>query len=239
MFPFPAFPDPAAMLARLFNALLRREPWAGERLAVHAGKTVRFDIGGRSLTFVIQADGQLQAPARASQTAASPAHGGHAAQAGRPSATPAASAAPNVILSIPAQRLADLPAALRKRDPAALAGLMHVQGDAGLAQVVSSLAQDLRWDAEDELARYVGDAAAVQLVRAGKAVFDGARHAADSLTGNVGEYLAHESRMLLSRPVYEEWTAELDALRQRLDQLERRADRLGRVMPIPATGGRS
>lgn len=236
MFPFPAFPDPAAMLARLFNALLRREPWAGERLAAHAGKTVRFDIGGRSLTFVIQADGQLQAPARASQAAASPAHEG---QAGRPSASAAASDAPNVILSIPAQRLADLPAALRKRDPAALAGLMHVQGDAGLAQVVSSLAQDLRWDAEDELGRYVGDAAAVQLVRAGRAVFDGARHAADSLTGNVGEYLAHESRMLLSRPVYEEWTAELDALRQRLDQLERRADRLGRVMPISTTGVRS
>lgn len=215
MFPFPAFPDPAAMLARLFNALLRREPWAGERLAVHAGKTVRFDIGGRSLTFDIQADGQLQSAAGSS------------------------GAVPNVVLSIPSQRLADLPAALRKRDPAALAGLMHVQGDAGLAQVVSSLAQDLRWDAEDELARYVGDAAAVQLVRAGRAVFDGARQAADSLTGNVGEYLAHESRMLLSRPVYEEWVADLDALRLRLDQLERRAARLGRVMPISTTGGRS
>src|SRR3546814_2325395 len=53
---------------------------------------------------------------------------------------------PNVTLTIPADQLAELPGVLRARDPALLTELLHVEGDAGLAQVVSELARDLRWE---------------------------------------------------------------------------------------------
>jgi ubiquinone biosynthesis protein UbiJ len=54
-------------LAHAFNLLTRQQPWAAERLARHAGKTLRIVLGGFSLTFQLSAAGQL-VPAEISST---------------------------------------------------------------------------------------------------------------------------------------------------------------------------
>ncbi|CPP27491.1 Uncharacterized protein conserved in bacteria [Bordetella pertussis] len=46
MLPFAALPTLPRIAARALNALLERESWARDRLARHAGKTVRFALGG-------------------------------------------------------------------------------------------------------------------------------------------------------------------------------------------------
>lgn len=213
MFPFSLLPDPAFMHARILNMLLRREDWARERLSRHAGKTLRFAVGAFKTGFALQSDGYVQV------------------------SDPAV--VPDVILTVPAARLADLPSVLRSRDPAAIAAIMHVQGDAGLAQVVSDLARDLRWDVEDDLSRIVGDVAAARLTSFGRNAASGMQSAAIRLAGNVGEYLTEESGLMATRQAYDDWVGRLAEMRKRLDRLDAR---ISALPPVPGTrlkmGGR-
>src|SRR3546814_5867116 len=128
---------------------------------------------------------------------------------------------------MPADKLTELPSLLRSRDPAALTALMRVEGGAGLAQVVSDLARDLRWDIEEDLSKLVGDMAALRLLQAGKAMAQGVQLTAGRLAGNVGEFLSEESGMMANRAGFEDWTAGLLALCRRLDGIEARVAALG------------
>src|SRR3546814_17664990 len=103
---------------------------------------------------------------------------------------------------MPADKLTELPSLLRSRDPAALTALMRVEGDAGLAQVVSDLARDLRWAIEEDLSGLVGDMAALRLLQAGKAVARGLQLHADRLADNVGEFLSAESGRMANHPYF-------------------------------------
>ena len=53
----------AASAAAAINHLLRAAPWALERLAPHAGKTVRVDGGLINLSFSVEPDGAVRAAA--------------------------------------------------------------------------------------------------------------------------------------------------------------------------------
>lgn len=196
MFPLPPFLEPSAVYAGALNKLLRREDWARDRLARHAGKTVRFKVGGVTLGLALQSSGFVEA--------------GNAA------------VAPDVTLTIPAGKLAQVPAVLGSGNPDGLAELMHVDGDAGLAHVVSGLARDLRWDIENDLSALVGDIAALRLLQAGRALAGGVQQASQRLAGNAAEYLTEESGMLASRPAFDDWSAGLRAALQRLDALDAR-----------------
>jgi ubiquinone biosynthesis protein UbiJ len=211
MFPIPSFLAPAAVGARALNQLLRREEWARDRLARHSGKTVRFSAGRYAVGLSIQADGHVAA------------------------SDPAV--VPDVTLAVPEGRLGQLAQALRGGQPDEIAALLHVQGDAGLAQLVSELARDLRWDVEAELADRVGDVAALRLMGGARVLGRGVRRAGERLAGNVGEYLSEESHALLGRPAYEQWRDDLARMQARLDGLERRAARLGRRAPGPDAAG--
>ena len=202
MFVFPPFPAPASLCARLLNSLLRREDWARERLARHAGKSVRFVAEPWRIGLAIHSDGQVEA------------------------CDPAI--VPDVTLMLPGEKLAQLPAILRSGDTDEITALLHIQGDAGLAQVVSELARGLRWDIEDDLARVVGDVAAVRLVGAARGLSSAARRSAARLAENAAEYLVEESPQVLGRPAFEDWRGRLQAMQQRLRHLEQRIERIER-----------
>jgi len=209
MFPLPPFLEPSAVYARALNQLLRREDWARDRLSRHAGKSVRFKVGGLVLGLTLQSSGFVEA--------------GNAA------------VAPDVILTIPAGRLADIPAVFGSGDPDGLADLLHVEGDAGLAHVVSGLARDLRWDIESDLSALVGDVAALRLLRAGRALAGGMQAAGRRLAGNAAEYLTEESAMLAGWPAFEDWSDRLRGALQRLDSLDARMDALEAARRAPNT----
>lgn len=210
MLPIPSFLAPATVCAGVLNKLLQREPWARDRLARHSGKTVRFVAGSWVVGLSLQASGLVQA------------------------SDPAI--VPDVTLTIPADHLGQLPKVLRSADPDEIAELMHVQGDAGLARVVSDLARELRWDVEDDLAKVVGDVAAVRLLSGARMLAEGVRQAGRRLAGNVGEYLSEESGTLLSRPAFYEWQQRIQVAQQRLAELERNVQGLERRMAANNSG---
>ncbi|MYN12954.1 hypothetical protein GSY71_07320 [Pusillimonas sp. TS35] len=196
MFSLPFLPDPATLYLQPLNALLRREDWARERLARHAGKSVRFLAGPVKVNLSVQAQG-LVGPC-----------------------DPAV--VPDVILTVPASQFVNLPGVLRSRDPATIADLMHIEGDAGLAHVVSDLARDLRWDPEEDLARVVGDVVASRVASGVRGAAAGLRGAAERLAGNTVEYLTEESGLMAARPAFEDWSGGVAQLATRLDALEAR-----------------
>lgn len=202
MLPLPPVFSPNALSASLLNALLRREPWAAERLSRHAGKSLRFTVGSLRVGYSIEAGGLLRA------------------------CDPAV--VPDVSLSIGAQHLADLPAILRSRDLAAITDKLHVQGDAALATLVSELARDLRWDIEEDAAAKFGDLLGPGLLRGARAGVGLAQSAAERTAANVAEFLGEEGRMLATRPGMDAFKAGCADLQRHLDALEQRAGRAGR-----------
>ncbi|MFT0545708.1 SCP2 domain-containing protein [Allopusillimonas ginsengisoli] len=200
MFSLPLLTKPAQMPVSALNALLEREAWARERLASHSGKAVRFIVGPGVLNLSILGSGLV--------TASDPA------------------IVPNATFTIPLVKLASLPGVLRSRDPSALTALLHVEGDAALAQVVSDLAGSLRWDLQEDLSRVVGDVATTRLVGAGKLAASGLNQAAERLAGNVSEYITEESGMMAARPAFQGLSADMRSMLQRLEQLEARVGAL-------------
>jgi ubiquinone biosynthesis protein UbiJ len=188
MLPLPFLPTPSRLAVSALNALLRREDWARARLVRHAGKTVRFALGGFSLGLTIDSEGL-------------------AAQAD-------AAVVPDVTLTVAPEKL-PLPRLGADRERPDFAEATHISGDAALAQVVSDLSKQLRWDPEDALARVVGDIAALRLVGGARAAAGGARTAR--------QRLSEESGMLASRPALEQWRLDLAELNARAEALARSA----------------
>ena len=196
MLPLPPVFSPNALTASLLNALLRREQWAAERLSRHAGKSLRFTVGGMRVSYSIQSSGMLQVCD--------------------------AAVVPDVSLSIPAEHLADLPGILRSRDLAAITDKLHVQGDAALASLVSELARDLRWDIEEDMAGRFGDLLGPGLLRGGRAAAGLAQTALQRVGANAAEFLGEEGRMLATRQGMQAFSDQCAAMLKRLDTLEQR-----------------
>ena len=116
MLPFSFLPTPARLAVGALNALLKREDWARERLARHAGKTVRFALGGFTLGLTIDSEGL-------------------AAQAD-------AAVVPDVTLTVAPEKL-PLPRLGAGGAAPDFAEATHISGDAALAQALQGSAEQL------------------------------------------------------------------------------------------------
>jgi ubiquinone biosynthesis protein UbiJ len=178
------------------NHLLDREPWARERLIPFAGKRVLFMLPPFAELALSILDSGLVADGRDS---------------------------PAFDLTV---RLSPgLVPRLLIRDPAATRSV-DVTGDTGLARTVEFLFEHLRWDAEDDLARVVGDAPAHRIGEAAHAAVAWQREASERLARNVVEYLTEENAVVTSGADVREFTAEVDELRDAVERLEKRIARL-------------
>jgi ubiquinone biosynthesis accessory factor UbiJ len=101
-----------------------------------------------------------------------------------------------------------------------------IGGDAEVAQQFSELLGLLRPDPEEELAQLVGDAPAHHLGRLARAAFEFGDRAARTTVRNVAEYLAHESRDLVSKAEGRQLLDGIDALRDDVDRFEARLQHL-------------
>lgn len=132
--------------------------------------------------------------------------------------TPHADDAIDVIVRLPA----DTPFLLLQGLDAVMAAA-HVEGNAEFATELSFVLRHLRWDAEEDLARLVGDIAAHRLVQGAQGLVAWQQQAAANLTANLTEYFAHENAALIARPEFEVWRAGVAALNKQLDRLEARS----------------
>jgi len=130
----------------------------------------------------------------------------------------ASAEAPAVTVSVDA---ASLPQVLL--DPKAALRNVRLEGDAEFAQTLSNVLQKLRPEPEEELSRFVGDAAAVRIVALLRAALLGAREAGGRLAVQTADYLVAENPMLVSRQEMASFAADVARLR---DDVGRRAKRI-------------
>jgi ubiquinone biosynthesis protein UbiJ len=99
---------------------------------------------------------------------------------------------------------------------------IRIAGDAEIAQRFRDLLRHAQPDFEEELSRLVGDVAAHQLADFARGLLGWGRKAADSLSGNVAEYLQEEGRDLPTRVEVEEFLEGVDELREATDRFDAR-----------------
>ena len=108
-------------------------------------------------------------------------------------------------------------------------GEVAIEGDAEIAQAFHELLRAARPDIEEELSRLVGDVAAHQLGNFARTAFGWGERSASTFAQNVSEYLREESRDLVTRTEADEFIADVDTVRDALDRMEARIDRLSRA----------
>jgi ubiquinone biosynthesis accessory factor UbiJ len=104
---------------------------------------------------------------------------------------------------------------------------VDVAGDARLASEVMALLRHLRWDAEEDLARLVGDVAAHRLADIARGFAAWQVDAARRLAEAFADYAVEEKRLLVAGRELAEFSAQLARLRDAVERLEQRVRRLG------------
>ncbi|WP_112173433.1 ubiquinone biosynthesis accessory factor UbiJ [Paraburkholderia unamae] len=188
----------AKPFAAAVNHLLARESWARERLAPYAGKTARLSCPPVVLTLLVQPDGYLGAVED------------HDA------------GAVDVTLSLPAGALSSF----LQGGQAAVMKHVKIEGDAEFAQVIGKLAEHLRWEPEEDLAKLIGDAPASRIASLARTAHGQALRTGRNVLGSVTEYLLDENPQLVRRAELDGFNEELSRARDALARVEKRIERL-------------
>jgi ubiquinone biosynthesis protein UbiJ len=181
------------------NHLLEREPWAREKLAPFSGRTLRVLMPGGALVLEVASGGFLVVSK----------DGGTGTRDG-------ADPADYSEVTVPFGALIDYMVDPSRADPTRIAG------EPQLAETVRFLAAHLRWDAEDDLARVLGDVAAHRILHLVRTLRAFPREAMPRLLEGIAEYLSEEKQFLTGRPSLEVLTADIAALDRAADALESR-----------------
>jgi ubiquinone biosynthesis protein UbiJ len=184
-------------LAAALNHLLEAESWARERLAPFAGETVELRASPLPALRFAIAEGGRLAPA-------------------------ASGAAASLVITA---RPGAIAAAMQGEEQ--LMRAVEVSGNASLAAEVLFLFRHLRWDAEEEAAKFVGDVAAHRLAGFARGVAAWHADAARRIAGSLVEYASEERRLLVQRGELAALAAAQARLRDGLERLEKRIARLG------------
>jgi ubiquinone biosynthesis protein UbiJ len=121
---------------------------------------------------------------------------------------------------------ASLPQALV--DPQAVLRSVRLAGDAEFAQALSQVLQNLRPEPEEELARFVGDAAAMRIVGFLRAVLAQAQDNAERLARTAADYFVAENPMLAARGEVDDFSREVARLRDDVERLAKRIELIER-----------
>ena len=181
------------------NHLLDAEPEARQRLAPFAGQVI--ELRGPplpALTFTVLPGGRVEA-------------GG---------------AAPALVVTVKPDFL---PALLKGEEH--LVRALEVSGDPRLAAEIMWLVRHLREAlpdiAEEDLSRVVGDVAAHRLARGARDFFAWQADAAGRLASAFADYATEEQGFLVARSEHEAFAAAVARLRDAVERLEKRVERLG------------
>jgi len=185
----------AGAICRGINHVLSREPWAMIKLGHHARKTMLVGLPFGHLCFEITSTGLMAACTAISS--------------------------PSLSLDISAKALSELAGSSGNfREQAFKA--VKISGDADLAQLLGQLIGQVRWEYEEDLSNFIGDAPANFAVRQGKKILSAGRSAASDLIGNVVEYVSEEKKVLLNKRDFMIQKSELNDLRDAVDRMEKR-----------------
>lgn len=105
-------------------------------------------------------------------------------------------------------------------------GSLELLGDAERAAAFRRLLRYARPDAEERLARVVGDTAASAAGRLARRIGRWARGARETMTENTREYLQEERHVVPTRYEVDDFGGDVDRLRDDVDRLAARIERL-------------
>ncbi|CAB3757997.1 ubiquinone biosynthesis accessory factor UbiJ [Paraburkholderia humisilvae] len=188
----------AKPFAAAVNHLLARESWARERLAPYAGKIARLSCSPVEMTLLVQPEGYVAA------------------------VDESAAQQVDVTVSVPADALP----VFVQGGQAAVMKHVKIEGDAEFATLIAKLAEHLRWEPEEDLARLIGDGPAWRIASLARSASDQARRSGRNLLDSVAEYLLDEDPQLVRRGALEGFNAELARARDTLARVEKRIERL-------------
>ena len=207
-----ALPTPlAAPIVAALNHLIEQEPWACSLLTPFAGRVIRFDAAAFALSLKVTEQGGIDQAPEAEAAA--------------------------VTLIVPLQQWPLVVADVAEGGQAAAMRHVRIDGDAELANAVSTLARNLRWDAAEDLSHAlrgvmggpVSDSVAQRVVDGARQVHESATRAGRALLDNVTEYLLDEQPTLVRHAALDGFGDDLARLRDDLARLEKRLERLERA----------
>lgn len=135
---------------------------------------------------------------------------------------PEAEAALEVSISLPATTPL---LALQGKD--AVMRAARIEGSAEFAEALGFVIRNLRWDAEEDLSKLVGDIAAHRMVKGTRDFAAWQQQAAQNLAENFAEYFTEEQPLIARQADVAEFAADIDRLRDDVARLEKRLQRLG------------
>jgi len=185
----------AGGLCRGVNHVLASEPWAMAELSPHVGKSISLNLPMGQMAVEITPQGKIAALDSTDQA--------------------------SLLLEVSAQALSGLLASSGNlRDQAFKA--VKISGDADLAQLIGRLVSQVRWEYEEDLAKWVGDAPANFAVRQAKTMVKAGQAATKDFLQNVVEYVSEERKILLNKRDFMIRKNELNELRDSVDRIEKR-----------------
>jgi ubiquinone biosynthesis protein UbiJ len=109
-----------------------------------------------------------------------------------------------------------------------IAALKHIKiaGDVDLAADLNRLANDLHWEVEEDLSKILGDALSTKVTKASKQFLQNGQSAFKDLQTNIKAYLVNEKNVLVDQQHFTNYKAEIRVLRDDIDRMEKRIERL-------------
>jgi ubiquinone biosynthesis protein UbiJ len=102
----------------------------------------------------------------------------------------------------------------------------RIEGSAEFAEALGFVIRNLRWDAEEDLSRVVGDVAAHRLVKGSRELATRQQQAAQNFAANLAEYFTEEQPLIARQADIATFSADIDRLRDDVARLEKRLQRL-------------
>ncbi len=197
----------AAAIFRAFAHLLRQNDWARTKLAMFADRTVWIGV---------EAPSWAAGPAPHVLARVTPQGLLEAIETGKHGSADEQAPADVQMMLRPSMGAA---IALLRAGPRGLAPHLRLDGDVMLAAALGEVAEQIRWDVEEDLSRFTGDVVARRIGRGVESARDAFRDLRTRIESSTGRHLAGESGQLVGR-------ARLDSFRSAIDTLEARVSRL-------------
>ena len=184
------------IVLRAINHLIEQEKWARDLLLRHDHKIVAVELPFGSFRLLIQ-DGLLQ-DAKQEDIESS------------------------VSLEISQEAFW----AFVKDGKGAAMKFVRISGDVYLAADLNRLFAELRWEAEEDLSKLIGDAPSRRIIVESKKVFTQANNAVEDLKSGVRDFFVNERNILLGANQFNDFKSEIRLLRDQLDRAEKKLNHI-------------
>jgi ubiquinone biosynthesis protein UbiJ len=104
-----------------------------------------------------------------------------------------------------------------------------ISGDIDFAADLNRLAADLKWEVEEDLSKFLGDAPARRVVLKSQKISHQTQLAMNDLKSGIRDYLVYEKNILVDSQQMKDFKSDLRLLRDQLDRAEKKVNQLEQV----------